>query len=320
MILKISKEIKTAILVLGAIALFIWGYSFLKGENLFDNSHKYYVEYQNVEGLSTASFVTINGLTVGKVAKINIDQTTGKLVVEIIMNNPIQISKESVATIYSPSLIGDKAISIDPKFGATDFADNGATLKGEVQPEMTDQLMGQVEPLKQKMEVMLESTNKMLESINGILDQQMQNDLKQAVSELNGTLAASRKLMTTTQPKLDSAMDNLNVMSSEFASLSTKMNSLDIQSTFDNLDGTTQNMNKLLASIQNGEGSIGLLLKDERLYSNLANASKELEELLRDLKENPKRYMHFSVFGKKAIPYQTGNTPETEQEVILLEQ
>ncbi|MHC5202261.1 MlaD family protein [Myroides sp. LJL119] len=316
--MKISREIKTAILVLGAIALFIWGYSFLKGKNLFDNSHKYYVEYQNVEGLTTASVVTINGLTVGKVAKINIDQTTGKLVVEIIMNNPIQISKQSIATIYSPSLIGGKAISIDPKFGTTDYADNGDFLKGDVQPEMTEQLVGQIEPLKQKVEVMLENTNKMLSSINSILDEQMQTDLKQAVNNLNGTLAASRKLMSSTQPKLDTAMDNLNVISGEFASFSEKMNKLDIQSTFDHIDSATGNMDKLLANIQSGQGSIGMLLNDQQLYSNLANASKELELLLRDLKENPKRYMHFSVFGKKAIPYQSEDLQEVDQQELLV--
>lgn len=316
MILKISREIKTAILVLGAIALFIWGYSFLKGNNIFDNSQKYFIEYQNVEGLTTASAVTINGLTVGKVSKITIDQQTGKLVVEILMSNPIAISTQSTATIYSPSLIGDKAISIDPIFGSNDLAENGAYLKGEVQKDMTDKLLDDLMPLKGKVELVLQNTNDMLVSLNSVLDQSMQEDLKQSVSELRGLLSASRKILAVTQPKLDGTMDNLNTMSSEFAELSQKLNTLDFQSTFANLSNATQNIDLLLAGIENGDGSIGMLLKDPTLYSNLTNASKELEELLRDLKENPKRYMHFSVFGKKAIPYQP-NDSEQEQELLV---
>lgn len=316
MILKISREIKTAILVLGAIALFIWGYSFLKGNNIFDNSQKYFIEYQNVEGLTTASAVTINGLTVGKVSKITIDQQTGKLVVEILMSNPIAISTQSTATIYSLSLIGGKAISIDPIFGSNDLAENGAYLKGEVQKDMTDKLLDDLMPLKGKVELVLQNTNDMLVSLNSVLDQSMQEDLKQSVSELRGLLSASRKILAVTQPKLDGTMDNLNTMSSEFAELSQKLNTLDFQSTFANLSNATQNIDLLLAGIENGDGSIGMLLKDPTLYSNLTNASKELEELLRDLKENPKRYMHFSVFGKKAIPYQP-NDSEQEQELLV---
>ncbi|MHC5309976.1 MlaD family protein [Myroides sp. LJL116] len=302
--MKISREIKTAILVLGAIALFIWGYSFLKGNNLFDNSQKYYVEYQNVEGLTTSSVVTINGLTVGKVSKITIDQTSGKLVVEILMTNPIKISKESTATIYSPGLIAAKAISIDPLFGQDNYAENGAYLKGDVQKDMSEQLMGEMLPLKAKVEGLLESTSQMLSSINGVFDEQMQQDLKQAASELKGTLAASKTMLNVVQPKLGATLDNLNTMSGEFVEVSQKLNTLDIQSTFNNLNSATASMDKLLASLEDGSGSIGMLLKDPALYANLTNASKELEQLLRDLKENPKRYMHFSVFGKKAVPYQ----------------
>ena len=302
--MKISREIKTAVLVLGAIALFIWGYSFLDGRNLFDNSTKYYVEYDNVEGLTTSSSVTINGLVVGKVSRININAQTGKLVVELMMTHPIDIAKSSVATIYSPGLLGGKGISIDPKFGDTDYAESGQYLKGDVQFDITEKLVGELEPLKVKLDEILANANSMLVAINGVLDEQMQADLKTSVTELKGTLAGANKLMNGIEPQLKGTMTNLNVMSKNFVGLSQELSELDINGTFANLQSASANIDKLLADIENGNGSVGKLLKDEELYKNLTGASKELEQLMRDLKENPKRYVHFSLFGKKATPYQ----------------
>ncbi|MDR0195491.1 MAG: MlaD family protein [Myroides sp.] len=316
-VLKISREIKTAILVLGAIALFIWGYSFLKGRNLFDNSTRYYVEYDNVEGLTMSSTVTINGLVVGKVSKIELDNATGKLKVELLMTQKIDISKNSIAKIYSPGLLGAKGVMIDPMFGDTNYAESGQTLKGEVVKDMTEKLASQIEPLQVKIEEALANLNKMLASVNNIMDENTQASLKSAVNQLDGTLAGANQLMSSTnklvastQPKLDGTLTNLNTMSSNFASLSADLKTLDIKSTFSNLDNATASMDKMMSDIQSGKGSVGKLLKDEQLYSNLEGASKELEGLLKDLKENPKRYVHFSLFGKKATPYQ-----ETKEEV-----
>ncbi|WP_158960899.1 MlaD family protein [Myroides fluvii] len=302
--MKISREIKTAVLVLGAIALFIWGYSFLDGRNLFDNSTKYYVEYDNVEGLTTSSNVTVNGLVVGKVSRITINAQTGKLVVELMMTHPIDIAKSSVATIYSPGLLGGKGISIDPQFGNTDYAESGHYLKGEVQFDITEKLVGELEPLKTKLDEVLANANAMLIAINGVLDEQMQADLKSSVTELKGTLAGTNRLVNGMEPQLKGTMTNLNVMSKNFVGLSQELSELDINGTFANLQSASANIDKLVADIENGNGSVGKLLKDDELYKNLTGASKELEQLMRDLKENPKRYVHFSLFGKKATPYQ----------------
>ncbi|MEK6511018.1 MlaD family protein [Myroides odoratimimus] len=318
--MKISREIKTAILVLGAIALFIWGYSFLKGRNIFDNSTRFYVEYDNVEGLTTSSTVTINGLVVGKVSKIDLDNTSGKLKVELLMTQKINISKNSVAKIYSPGLLGGKGIMIDPLFGDTNFAESGQTLKGEVVLDMTEKLTKQIEPLQLKVEEALANLNTMLASVNNIMDENTQQSLKSAMTQLDGTLAGANKLMATTnqmveatKPKLDGTLTNLNTMSSNFASISTDLKALDIKATFTNLDNATASMDKIMGDIQGGKGSVGKLLKDEQLYSNLEGASKELEALLRDLKEHPKRYVHFSLFGKKATPYQATEEEKTAE-------
>lgn len=300
--------------------MFIWGYSFLKGRNIFDNSTRFYVEYDNVEGLTTSSTVTINGLVVGKVSKIDLDNTSGKLKVELLMTQKINISKNSVAKIYSPGLLGGKGIMIDPLFGDTNFAESGQTLKGEVVLDMTEKLTKQIEPLQLKVEEALANLNTMLASVNNIMDENTQQSLKSAMTQLDGTLAGANKLMAATnqmvaatQPKLDGTLTNLNTMSSNFASISTDLKALDIKSTFTNLDNATASMDKIMGDIQGGKGSVGKLLKDEQLYSNLEGASKELEALLRDLKEHPKRYVHFSLFGKKATPYQATEEEKTAE-------
>lgn len=303
MILKISREIKTALLVLASIALFVWGYGFLKGNNIFDKSIRYYVEYDNVEGVTTSSNVTINGLVVGKVSKIQIQKETGKLLVELFMTNPIQISKNSTAYIYSSGFIGGKDIAIELDFKDTNYAESGDYLNSGVKLGMIDGLGDQLDPIQKKLQEVLDNANTMLVSINSILDEKTQADLKATMNDLSSTMASVNGLLATNKPKLDKTMNNLTVMSENFVQLSDSLANLEINKTFAKLDAATNNIDKLLAGVERGEGSIGKLMKDEQLYKNLENASKELEQLLHDVKENPKRYIHFSVFGKKGTPY-----------------
>jgi len=316
--LKISREIKTAILVLSAIMLFIWGYSFLKGRSLFDNSMKYYVLYDNVEGLTTSSHVTLNGLVVGKVSKITIQENTGKLIVEISMTNPFDVSKSTVAYIYSPGLIGGKQIGLEPNFADKELAESGDYLNGQIRMAFTDQLGEQLDPLQKKLELVLENANKMLAAVNSILDEKAQQDIKNTLANLDNTLANVNSitknvdgLVVNNTAKLNTTMGNLSNASGNFSKLSDSLTALDITGTFAKLESASNNIDQIIGGIEKGEGSVGKLLKDEELYRNLNQASKELEELLSDLKLNPKRYVHFSLFGKKA-PVYTPKEVETE--------
>ncbi len=308
--MKISREIKTAILVLSAIILFIWGYSFLKGKSLFDNSVKYYVLYENVEGLTTSSNVTLNGLVVGKVSKITIQENTGKLVVEISITNPFDVAKSSIAYIYSPGLLGGKQIAIAPNFEDKDLAKSGDYLDGGIRKDFTDQIGEQLDPIQKKLQAVLENADKMLVSVNAILDEKAQQDIKKTLADLSTTLAnvnAITKnldgLVVNNSVKLNTTMTNLSHASDNFSKISDSVADLNITGTFAKLESASNSLDNVMSGIENGEGSVGKLLKDEKLYSNLNQASKELEELLRDLKLNPKRYVHFSLFGKKASTY-----------------
>lgn len=308
--MKISKEIKTAILVIASILLFIWGYSFLKGKDLFVSYKTLYVQYDNIEGLGKSAAITINGLTVGKVASIIIDNNTGKLTVEMQIKSDFPISKSSIAEIYSPNPIGGKQISILPNLGDKTEAVSGDFLKSSIKEGMLDALSGQIEPIKNKIEVLLDNANVMLKNVNQVLDEKTKANLKGSIENLNKTLAefsgASKNvnsLLTDNKEKINGTMSNLNKASANFSKISDSLAQIKMGKTVKNLEKTLIKVDLVMADLQNGKGTMGKLLKDESLYNNFSKTSKELELLLQDVRLNPTRYINISLFGKKNKPY-----------------
>ena len=159
--MRITREIKTAILVIASILLFIWGYSFLKGSDLLSNYKTFYVQYDNVEGLVNSAPVTINGLNVGKVSKIEFLDRTGKIQVELQIKSDFTFSKSSLASIYEPGLIGGKQIMITPNFADTSIAESGITLQGDIKPGLTTLVAQRLTPLQEKVEKMVVSADEL---------------------------------------------------------------------------------------------------------------------------------------------------------------
>lgn len=307
--MKLSKEIKTAVLVLASIALFIWGYSFLKGKDLLANYKTLYAQYENVEGLVVSSPVTISGLNVGKVSKISIDNTTGKVTVEMQIKSDFPIKKNSIAEIYAPSPIGGKQIAILPsKDGA--LAVTGDTLISSSKLGLTDEVAKQIVPLKDKISKLLDNANVMLENVNQVLDAKTKENLKSSLADLNETLAQFKAastqvntLLADNKSKINGTMTNLEKASANFNKVSDSLAKVNIGPTVKNLEKTLENVDKMMADIQSGKGTIGKLMKDDALYLNFNKTSKELELLLQDLRLNPTRYVNVSLFGKKNKPY-----------------
>jgi len=319
--LKITREVKTAILVITSILVCLWGYSFLKGKNLFDSNRKFYVVYDNVEGLSPSAAVTINGLVVGKISAIEIQPNTGKLLVEMQIKNDFAISKSSVASIYEPGFIGGKQIAILPNFKDTNMAQSGDYLQADVKLGLTAKLEDKLAPIQEKLNKVLESTDVLLTNINNVMDAQTQANLKNSLAELNKTLtnfsAVSvnvNHLLADNKGKLDHTITNIDKVSTNFAKMSDSLAKVNIGKTVKNLESTLANVDKIMNDLQAGKGSMGKLLKDDAMYKNLAGASKQLEQLLGDMKLNPKRYVHFSLFGKKAAPYVAPEEEKTTTE------
>lgn len=308
--MKLTREIKTAILVIVSILLFIWGYSFLKGRDLFTNYKTLYVQYDNVEDLSASAPVTLNGLAIGKVSKITIDEVTGKLLVELQLKTDFPISKTSTASLYSPSLIGGKQIKIVPNMADKDLAEDGQTLVSSVELGLTESLGGKIEPIQQKLDKMLLNIDVLVTGLNNTLDKPTQENLKKTIAELSQTMAQFHKasgslnsILDTNKGQINGVVTNFNKMSSNFNKISDSLNKADLGKTVRNLNQALAKVDGLMANLNSGKGTAGKLLNDDALYNNLAKTSKELELLLQDVRLYPTRYVNVSLFGKKNKPY-----------------
>lgn len=308
--MKLTREIKTAILVISSILLFIWGYSFLKGKDLFTDDKRVYVEYDNVEGVTKSTSVTLNGLVVGTVTNITINHSTGKVLVELLLKTDFPISKSSVAAIYEPGFIAGKQIAIYPNLEDKALIETGDRLSAKLIPGLTDSLQAKLAPVQQKVEKVLESADNLITGLNNVLDAQGQADLKKSLAELSKTIEQFHKASTSANVILDEnkvqikeIVTNFNKVSSDFSKISDSLNKADLGKAAKNLEKTLANVDRLMSDVQAGKGTMGKLLTDEELYKNLQKSSKELDLLLEDVRLNPTRYINISVFGKKNKPY-----------------
>lgn len=307
--MKVSREIKTAVLVIISIILFIWGYSFLKGKNLFDNSNKLFVVYENVAGLATSAPVTLNGLTIGKVNSITINPD-GKLLVELHITTDFPISKSSIAEIYDSGLVGGRQIAIKPNLLDKNYTVSGDYLQASSKLGLTDALAQQLEPLQAKIQELLVNADAMFTNVNDILDTQTRQNLKNSIASLNTTLSefsvASKninELLVENKSKFNNTLKNVDKVTGNFAILSDSLAKANLGQTVKNLEKTLAKVDKIMAELEQGKGTMGKLIKDETIYTNFAKTSKELELLLQDVRLHPTRYVNVSLFGKKNKPY-----------------
>jgi len=308
--LKFTREIKTGILVLSSILLFIWGYSYIKGKNIFTNYKTVYVQYDNVEGIVKSASVTINGLVVGTVTNIALNNRTGKILVELQLKTDFPISKSSRAAIYEPGFIVGKQIAIYPNFDDKSIVEDGDILKGEITAGLTESLKEKLVPLQEKFEKLLHNVDELVSGLNNVLDKKGQADLKNSLSELSQTMAQFNKasasvntILDDNKSQINGVVTNFNKVSSDFSKISDSLNKANLGQTVKNLEKTLASVDKIMADLQAGKGSMGKLLTDDELYKNLEKTTKELELLLEDVRLHPTRYVNVSVFGKKEKPY-----------------
>ncbi|QKX06997.1 MCE family protein [Aquimarina sp. TRL1] len=308
--MKFTREVKTGILAVCAIALLIFGYSFLKGKNLFENNRTLYAIYDNVEGLIPSSPVTINGLVVGKVVAIDFFDASGKLIVKFSVNNDFKFSKNSLAKISGSGLIGGKSLAIIPTYQQGLEAKNKDTLNGKVEGGIIDLMTSKLTPLQQKIELAVMNADSLLVSINKVLSEDTQNNINTIFSDLSTTVRNFKQasgslnaMLSGNEQKLNNTFTNLDQMSTNLNKFSGSLSQVDAAKLSRELEAVLANFNKISSDINAGKGTVGKLLKDKKLYTNLEQASKQLETLLEDLRLNPKRYVHISVFGKKNTPY-----------------
>lgn len=295
----------------------------MKGLNLFDGPKKtFYTEYNNVQGLNTASVVTINGVDVGKVVNINFNKDPdkrGQLIVEFSVENDFEFSKNSVAKIYSASLMGGKSLAVIPSYEG-EIAEAGDILIGEIESDIFSSMSEKLNPLQAKVENVIVSADSLMTGLTDVLDDETRANIKLSLNSLNTsilniqTLTASlNEVVKNNEEKLGNTLENAELMTNNLAKLSDSLVNANIGATIKSLETTLTKMNSILTNLESGEGTIGKLLTDDEMYVNLTNASKELEELLREVKLHPKRFMNVSVFGKKDKGYNPEEEPEKKE-------
>ena len=308
--MKINREIKTAILVLGGIALFIYGFSFLKGNSIFKKSKTIHAVYDEVEGLMTGAKVSINGLSVGKISRIDFLPNTTKILVTMEVRQKLNISSESAAMLYETGLIGGKAISLIPLFDPKNTLKEGDTLEAKVKPGLTELINRQIEPLQIKIESMLSSADSLFAGVSNVLDNDTQNNLKNTLENLsittqnlNKASLAAVEILDRNQHQINATFSNVKETSDNLKTITDSISNAQISYTIKEFTKTIEGLNSIVSSIDSGKGTAGKLINDETLYQGLNDATTELQTLLSDLKNYPKRYVHFSLFGKKEKPY-----------------
>lgn len=305
--MKVSKEVKIGTLVSLGIMLFIFGYSFLKGEKLFESTNVYYAEF-DYNALTKASPVTVKGNLVGKITDIAYNYKTGKTKVSFFVNEQLTFSKESLVRMYETSMMGGNGLAIIVSTEGV-LAAPGDLLKSDVELGLVTSLSKNFSGISNNLDQTLKSTEALVVSLNRVVNDTSQKGLNHTIQQLNQTL----KSFETTSNKINDLLvqNNDNVtdilqsfkkVSEDWAMLSSDIKKADLGTTITSLNQTLASVNKVLAKVDNGEGALGQLINNKDLYQTIESATKEMEMLLKDIKLHPKRY--FRILSKKEIPYQ----------------
>ena len=307
--LKFSKEIKAVLIILSGIFLFLLGYNFLNSTSLFKKENTLFALYENVEGLQVGTKVTVNGLSVGKVADIDFLPGTNKILVSFTIRNDVVFSKNSVAELYEAGLIGGKSIAIHPVYDNSIKFKSGDTLKSSVKPGLTDVVNQQIAPLQQKLEKVLSNADSLFSGVNNVLNTGGKNNLSTTLENLSSAVKNSDEFISrlnsiskNQNKNINRTIENLSMITESLNKISDSLSKSSLKQTIYNFEKLSSNFNQVLLEIKNGNGTINKLIYQDSLYQNLKNSSKAIEILLKDLKSNPKRYVHFSLFGKREKP------------------
>ena len=296
---KFSKEIQIALVAVVGLVVLFFGLQFLKGLKIFSSDSRYFVKFDNISGLSASSPVYANGYRVGVVENIIFDyEKRGDIVAVVGVDKQLRLPKGSFAEIAS-DLLGN--IKLELNFGPDPsvLMAPGDTLTGGLQKGAMNraaEMIPQIEKMLPKLDSILASVNTLLadpalaNSLHNV--DQITADFTRTTKELNLLTASLNKQMPEILQNANGVLANTNVLTSN-------LNDLNIAATMGHVNNTLQNVEQMTAKLNSKEGTLGLLMRDPSLYWNLNSTMMHADSLMIDLKSHPKRYVHFSVFGKK---------------------
>ena len=299
--------IKTALLVMSGIFLFIVMINYLKSNDIFVSDRSFFAIYDDVEGVSTGTPVTISGFNVGSVQDISFYGDNAKLLLKFRVENDFEFSSNSIAQIYETGLIGGKALAIIPVNGKN-LAISGDTLQSDIAPGLTELVNDKLSPLQEKIESMVVSADSLLIAVNSVFDIETKQNLTTSIENFSATIQSAKKsvdvleeVLGNNENRLNSIIVNADQSLKNFSNLSENFDELDL--VIENLSKSSSNINSITSEIKSGNGLVNKVVYDEVFVESLDQISSNINLLLEDLRMNPKRYVHFSLFGKKNKTY-----------------
>lgn len=303
------KKIKAFAIVMIGLGCLFGGYRFFN-PYFFSSENEYHAIFKHSAGLQKGTPVTINGVNVGLVSDIRIDQKTAQIIVSFRCNDEINFSKNSRAEIFS-SLLGNAGLQIIPALDGADNAQSGDFLQASIQKGLLDNIGAKIDPMTDNLNKVLQTTDGLMNSFSNTFDEKTQQSVKKSLEDLNATIqslnrvsAAMENFLHKNTQALNQSVQNVSQITQNLSKTTAELAQVDLASVLKNVQNTTENINSILAKVQQGNGTLGMLLTDKEIYENLKTASSELGLLLEDLRRNPKRYVHISLFGKKNTEYQ----------------
>ena len=311
-----SKSIKVGVLSIISIFLIYFGMNFLKGINILNDGITLYAYYDDVSGLTEGNSITVKGYKVGSISSIKFDvERKNQLLVNLNIEDNIDIPINTIAKIVSVDLMGTKGVSLELG-DSKDFVSNGYELSTSIESSLQEEVNAQILPLKMKTEELIGSIDSVMTVITAVLNKDARESLSKSLISLDQTFSTLSQTMIEVDKIVTDNKDNINKTFTNFALVTENLNKSndEVKNIFNNfssisdslvnadISSTINKFDNILNSINQGEGSLAKIIKDKSLYENLENLTKELEELISDLKLNPERYVNFSIINTKK-PY-----------------
>jgi phospholipid/cholesterol/gamma-HCH transport system substrate-binding protein len=315
--MKVSKYIKLGLLMAFSITALVWGLSYLKGHDFFKPVNYYFTRYHKVDGLQESSHVTVNGYRIGSVRKIVFaDDKSGDLIVTFMIDNDFKIPKNSAAHIVSSDIMGTRAVKLIYS-NSSEYYLPGDTIPGEIESDLKEQVNMQILPLKKKAEELLSTLDSAITVLTVIFNEDARKNLSESFENINQTIlnlektsAVISELMIQEKSNITNLIDNmegitgtLNKNSARFdnviknlSSVSDTLASLPFAPMVSDMAKAVNSLQNILSKINSDQSTAGLLFNDDELYYNITGLTSNLERLMTDIRNNPKRYLHFSAF------------------------
>ena len=304
--MRLSKEIKAAFFVLSTIFLFIFGFNYLKGSSILDKQKTIYAVYDEVDGLLVGANVMINGLSIGNVTELDFLPNSTKILVTLKVKDKLSFSSKSTASIYETGVLGGLAISIEPLFERESIVKTGDTLMSSVRPGLTELINRQIEPLSRQLQSTITSVDSIFTGASNVLNRQTQEEIKEsinvltsAINAINNSSLIIEETLTSKNTQINNTIDNIENISSNLSNVSDELNSFGLSSLLTNLEVSVDGISSIIDKLDSDDSTLGKLINEDEVYNNLNSSIESLNVLINDIKANPKKYVHFSVFGRK---------------------